>query len=140
MPRPPLHWRIGAAVAVVATAGTLALGRRRYRFRRLVRLACCGRALRPASERQARYAVWAARRAARLMPTRWACMEESTSAALLLALARRRAEWRHGVALDPVRLHAWIAGPDGRPIEEPESTSLYTATYTTDGPGPVPAR
>ncbi|WP_416970225.1 lasso peptide biosynthesis B2 protein [Streptomyces sp. 4F14] len=56
------------------------------------------------TSRQARYAVCAVRRASRLVPLRWACLEQSTAAAVLLAMAGRRAEWRHGVATDPVRL------------------------------------
>ncbi|MGH3905753.1 MAG: lasso peptide biosynthesis B2 protein [Pseudonocardiaceae bacterium] len=53
----------------------------------------------------------------------------------MLAAAGRRAEWRHGVATDPVRLHAWIADHTGAPVEEPADTALYTATCTPDGPG-----
>jgi Transglutaminase-like superfamily len=134
IPRAPFRWRVGAAAAVLVAVGALLFGRRRHRFRRLARLACSGRALRPATACQARYAVCAVRWAARLVPTRWACMEESTSAAVLLVLARRRAEWQHGIAVDPVRLHAWINGPDGNPVEEPADTALYTATHTPDGP------
>ncbi|MFE6689658.1 lasso peptide biosynthesis B2 protein [Streptomyces sp. NPDC057743] len=126
---------MGAVPAVLVTAAALTLGRRRRRFRRLVRLACLGRNLRPATSYQARYAVCAARWVTQLMPMRWACMEESTSAALLLALAGRRAEWRHGVAMDPVRLHAWIVDPYDNPVEEPDDTALYTSTHTPDGPG-----
>ncbi|QMU68442.1 lasso peptide biosynthesis B2 protein [Streptacidiphilus sp. P02-A3a] len=137
VPSSPLRWRVGAVAAVLVTAGALMLGRRRHRFRRLAWLACSGRKLRPATACQARYAVCAVRWAARLMPTRWACMEESTSAAVLLVLARRRAEWQHGVAVDPARLHAWINDSDGNPVEEPADTSLYTATYTPDGPASV---
>ncbi|MGX2994356.1 lasso peptide biosynthesis B2 protein [Streptomyces sp. JNUCC 64] len=80
------------------------------------------------------YAVRAVRWAAWVMPMRWACLEDSVAAALLLAVTRRRAEWRHGVATDPVRLHAWITGPDGEPVEESADIAFYTATYTPDGP------
>ncbi|MFF4602106.1 lasso peptide biosynthesis B2 protein [Streptomyces sp. NPDC001339] len=135
LPCTPWRWRVGAVPAVLVTTTAWTVGRRRHRFWRLVRLACFGRALRPATAYQARYAVCAVRWATRRMPMRWACMEESTSAALLLAFAGRRAEWRHGVAVDPVRLHAWIADPEGNPVEEPADTALYTATYTPDGPG-----
>ncbi|MGW8975108.1 lasso peptide biosynthesis B2 protein [Streptomyces platensis] len=133
--RIPMRWRIAAVPVVLATAAVWAAGRRRNRFSRLVRLACSGRDLPPATESQARYAVRAVRWAAQLLPMRWACLEDSTAAALLLVLVRRRAEWRHGVALDPVRLHAWIAGPEGEPVEEPADTALYTPTYTPNGPG-----
>jgi hypothetical protein len=135
VPAVPLRWRAGAVVAVGVTCAVRALGGRRRRFRRLVSLACAGRALPRAPAWQARYAVCAVRWAARPAPVRWACLEESVSASVLLALAGRRAEWRHGVALDPVRLHAWIAAPDGTPVEEPPDTDLCTATHTTDGPG-----
>lgn len=131
----PLWWRALAVPVVLATAAVWAAGRRRNRFSRLVRLACSGRDLPPATVVQARYAVRAVRWAAQLLPMRWACLEDSTAAALVLTVVRRRAEWRHGVALDPVRLHAWIAGPDGAPVEEPADTALYTPTYTPDGPG-----
>ncbi|WP_372412187.1 lasso peptide biosynthesis B2 protein [Streptomyces luteireticuli] len=135
----PLRWRVGAVPVVLVTAATWAVGTRRGRFSRLVRLACAGRDLPPATECQSRYAVCAVRWAARVLPMRWACLEDSTAAALLLAVARRRAEWRHGVATDPVRLHAWIANPEGKPVEEPADTALYTPTYTPDGPGPARA-
>lgn len=133
----PLRWRVGAVPSVLVTGAAWVVGRRSRRFARLLRLACSGRALPPATACQSRYAVCAVRSAARLAPMRWACMEESTAAALLLAFAGRRAEWRHGVATDPVRLHAWIADPEGAPVEEPADTALYTPTYTPDGPGPA---
>ncbi|MEU9745846.1 lasso peptide biosynthesis B2 protein [Streptomyces niveus] len=135
----PLRWRVGAVPVVLVTAAVWAACPRQGRFSRLVRLACAGRDLAPATGGQAHYAVCAVRWAARMMPMRWACMEESTAAALLLTVARRRAEWRHGVAVDPVRLHAWIADPRGAPVEEPADTALYTPTYTPDGPGPARA-
>ncbi|MEU4022812.1 lasso peptide biosynthesis B2 protein [Streptomyces microflavus] len=131
----PMWWRVLAVPVVLGTAAVWSAGRRRNRFSRLVRLACSGRELPPATASQARYAVRAVRWAAQLLPMRWACLEDSTAAALVLTVVRRRAEWRHGVALDPVRLHAWIAGPDGAPVEEPADTALYTPTYTPDGPG-----
>ncbi|MYU51765.1 lasso peptide biosynthesis B2 protein [Streptomyces sp. SID7805] len=135
----PLRWRVGAVPVVLVTAAARVIGPRRGRFSRLVRLACTGRNLPPARAGQSRYAVCAVRRASRVMPMRWACMEDSTAAALLLAVARRRAEWRHGIATDPVRLHAWVAGPEGEAVEEPADTVLYTPTYTPDGPGPARA-
>ncbi|MER6530069.1 lasso peptide biosynthesis B2 protein [Streptomyces sp. NPDC001508] len=131
----PIRWRVAAVPVVLATAATWTVGPRRNRFSRLVRLACAGRDLPPATTSQARYAVRAVRWAARLLPMRRACLEDSAAAALLLTVARHRAEWCHGVALDPVRLHAWIADPEGEPVEEPADTALYTPTYTPDGPG-----
>ncbi|MYT34393.1 MULTISPECIES: lasso peptide biosynthesis B2 protein [unclassified Streptomyces] len=133
----PLHWRLAAIPAVLLTAAVRACGPRRRRFRRLVQLARSGRHFVPATRIQAEYAVRAVRRASYAMPTAWACLEESVAATALLALAGRRAEWRHGLATDPVRLHAWLVDARGRPVEEPEDTLLYTATYTPDGPGPA---
>jgi hypothetical protein len=45
---------------------------------------------------------------------------------VLLAALGKRARWCHGIATDPVRLHAWLAGRNGDPVEEPSSTALYT--------------
>ncbi|MEU7638779.1 lasso peptide biosynthesis B2 protein [Streptomyces sp. NPDC039016] len=133
----PQRWRLAAIPAVLLTAAIRTCGPRRRRFRRLVQLACSGRLLTPATSAQAKYAVRAVRRASYAMPTGWACLEESTAAAVLLALAGRRAEWRHGLATDPVRLHAWLVDAQGKPVEEPQDTLLYTPTYTPDGPGPA---
>lgn len=44
---------------------------------------------------------------------------------LALALAGYRASWCHGVAADPLRLHAWIEA-DSKPVGEPASTELFT--------------
>ncbi|AQY20481.1 hypothetical protein T261_06068 [Streptomyces lydicus] len=131
----PLRWRLAAIPAVLLTAAVRTCGLRRWRFRRLVRLACSGRHLTPATLTQAKYAIRAVRWASHTMPIRWACLEESIAATTLLAFAGRRGEWRHGLAPDPIRLHAWIVDLRGRPVEEPEDTSLYTPTYTPDGPG-----
>ncbi|MGI5532538.1 lasso peptide biosynthesis B2 protein [Streptomyces syringium] len=135
-PPASLSWRLAAIPAVLATTAALLCHPRRRTFYRLVRLATVGRGLPPATTPQVRSAVRAVRWAAWPLPVRWACLEQSTAAALLLAFAGRRAEWRHGIALDPIRMHCWIAGPDGRPVDEPEDTSLYTVTRTPDGPGP----
>jgi hypothetical protein len=50
---------------------------------------------------------------------------QSISAAVPLALSGCRVGWRHGIASDPVRMHAWIE-VDGQPVGEPPSTSRYT--------------
>jgi asparagine synthase (glutamine-hydrolysing) len=52
--------------------------------------------------------------------TRWhlgrvACLEESLTSAVALALRRRRVAWCVGAAFDPARPHAWIE-VDGSPI------------------------
>ncbi|MBV9163468.1 MAG: lasso peptide biosynthesis B2 protein [Pseudonocardiales bacterium] len=62
---------------------------------------------------------------ARCIPANVACFEESTSAAVALALSGRHAGWRHGIVSDPVRMHAWIE-VDGQPVGEPPSTRRYT--------------
>jgi Transglutaminase-like superfamily len=134
VPVAPLLWRLGAVPALVVTAAVSAVGSRRGKFWRMVRLSCCGRRLRPASRLQAEAAVRAIRWASSMVPARWACLEQSAAAAVLLAVAGRRAEWQHGAAPDPWRLHAWIADYAGVPVEEPADTALYTPTYTPDGP------
>ncbi|MEU1674813.1 lasso peptide biosynthesis B2 protein [Streptomyces roseifaciens] len=133
----PWPWRLAALPALAVTAAIRTAGPRHARFSRMVRLACAGRSFPPATNAQAAHAVRAVRWASRVIPSRWACLEQSTAAAVLLAATGRRAEWRHGVGTDPVRLHAWIADRNGAPVEEPEDTALYTVTYTPDGPGPA---
>ncbi|MFF2846901.1 lasso peptide biosynthesis B2 protein [Streptomyces sp. NPDC058001] len=137
LPRPhpvPLRWLLGAVPAIVVTLAVKAVGTRRRRFARVVRLAGIGRSLPPASDTQTLLAVRAVRLVSAVVPARWACLEQSTAAAVLLALAGRRGEWRHGVATDPVRLHAWMAGRAGHPVAEPADTAHYTPTCTPDGP------
>lgn len=70
-------------------------------------------------------ALHVVRHAARFFPARVACLEESVSAMLTLSLAGYRASWCHGVAADPLRLHAWIEA-DGKRVGEPASTELFT--------------
>ncbi|WP_405645624.1 lasso peptide biosynthesis B2 protein [Streptomyces uncialis] len=74
----------------------------------------------------ARQAVRSVRWAAQALPARIACLEESTAASLLLMLGGRGGAWRHGLATDPIRLHAWICDLHGRPIDEPVHTDHYT--------------
>jgi hypothetical protein len=64
------------------------------------------------------------RNVASVLPFRVACLEETAAAMLVLALTGRRAGWCHGVAADPIRLHAWIT-LDGQPVAEPASTARY---------------
>ncbi|GAB4083447.1 hypothetical protein GCM10028784_00770 [Myceligenerans cantabricum] len=52
------------------------------------------------------------------------------AAMLVLTARRRRATWCHGVAPDPVQFHAWIEVDDA-PVDEPLSTSRFTALLTT---------
>jgi hypothetical protein len=51
-------------------------------------------------------------------------LEESTAAVLTLAAAGYRVRWRHGIATDPVRMHAWIEA-EKKPIDEPPDTIHY---------------
>ncbi|MFI1885015.1 lasso peptide biosynthesis B2 protein [Streptomyces jumonjinensis] len=123
---PPWPFRLAAMTLLVTTLVVRQFGRRRTRFGRLVRLAETGKNLPPASSEYATLVVRSVRWAARALPARIACLEESTAAALLLAAGGRGRAWRHGIATDPIRLHAWICDMHGRPIEEPVQTGHYT--------------
>lgn len=128
IPVPPRWWYLPATVAIFATLILRGSGRRRRRFARLVSAATGVHGRRPADERTARHAVHAVRRVALLVPARWACLEESTAAVLTLAVAGYRVHWRHGIATDPVRMHAWIEA-DKNPIDEPPDIIHYTPTW-----------
>ncbi len=134
---PPWSWRIAATVLLTGTLTARWLGPRRTRFGRLVRLAEAGSALPPPTRAHASLAVRSVRWAARLFPARVACLEESTAAALLLAAGGRGGAWRHGVATDPIRMHAWICDVHGQPIEEPAQTGDYSPI---NGPEPTSKR
>ncbi|MGW7576850.1 lasso peptide biosynthesis B2 protein [Streptomyces sp. NPDC054765] len=84
----------------------------------------------PATHDQAEAAVLAVRRVGWYSPARTACLEESAAAVLLLASRRLSATWCHGVAPDPIRLHAWVQTDDGVPAAEPPSTLAYTPALT----------
>ena len=66
------------------------------------------RTTRAASPAQATAAVHAVRRAGWYCPGRTACLEESIATVLLLATRRLGVTWCHGIASDPIRLHAWV--------------------------------
>ncbi|WP_040698603.1 lasso peptide biosynthesis B2 protein [Nocardiopsis kunsanensis] len=136
--RSSLFWRLLClpTFAVVTTA--LFLGTRRGRLGRLTALACSGRRLPPAPIPRVRAALDSVRSVSACLPGRWACLEQSVAVAFMLALTGRRAEWRHGLATDPIRLHAWIADCDGNPVGEGPDIGAYTPIHSTDGPGPVP--
>lgn len=85
---------------------------------------------RPATHDQTQAAVLAVRRVGWFSPVRTACLEESAAAVLLLATRRLSATWCHGVAPDPVRLHAWVQTDNGVPAAEPSSTVAYTVALT----------
>ncbi|MER7045222.1 lasso peptide biosynthesis B2 protein [Streptomyces jumonjinensis] len=130
LPRPPWRWALAATVLLLCTLGVRQLGSRRTRFGRLVRLAEAGRNLSPPPREQAALAVRSVRWVARFLPARVACLEESTAASLLLACRGRGGAWRHGIATDPIRLHAWICDIHARPVEEPDQTDDYTPLNT----------
>ncbi|MBN9739479.1 MULTISPECIES: lasso peptide biosynthesis B2 protein [unclassified Pseudonocardia] len=54
----------------------------------------------------------------RVSAFRTACLEETVAAMLALAVNGRRAGWCHGIAADPIRLHAWLR-LDGCPSASP---------------------
>jgi hypothetical protein len=54
-----------------------------------------------------------------------ACLEQSAAVMLILKVWGYGAQWKHGVATDPVRLHAWIE-VNGSPIEESADIIEYT--------------
>ncbi|MEU3601027.1 lasso peptide biosynthesis B2 protein [Streptomyces sp. NPDC006798] len=130
LPRPPWRWALAAAVLLLCTLAVRQFGSRGTRFGRLVRLAEAGRNLPPPPRDQAALAVRSVRWAARVLPARVACLEESTTASLLLACRGRGGVWRHGIATDPIRLHAWICDIHARPVEEPDQTDDYTPLNT----------
>ncbi|MBH5337768.1 lasso peptide biosynthesis B2 protein [Streptomyces pactum] len=123
---PPWPWRLAATALLLTTLAARHLGRERTRFGRLVRLAEAGRSLPPPTREHASLAVRSVRWVARAFPARVACLEESTTAALLLAVGGRGGAWRHGIATDPIRMHAWICDSHDQPVEEPVQTGDYS--------------
>ncbi|MFF4080797.1 lasso peptide biosynthesis B2 protein [Streptomyces sp. NPDC001777] len=89
---------------------------------------------RPATPTQAVRAIEAVRRAGWRFPGRTACLEESIAVVFLLAARRLAVTWCHGVAADPVRLHAWVQTWDRTAVAEPESTRAYTPVLTIGDP------
>ncbi|MGB8962323.1 MAG: lasso peptide biosynthesis B2 protein [Pseudonocardiaceae bacterium] len=102
-------------------------GRRSHSFARIIALltAVARRPRRRAEHAAVEHAVDCVRNVASVLPFRVACLEETAAAMLVLAFSGLRAGWCHGVAADPIRLHAWIA-LDGQPVAEPASTARYT--------------
>ncbi|MFG2566557.1 lasso peptide biosynthesis B2 protein [Streptomyces sp. NPDC048567] len=121
-------WSSTAAAALSGVVAVKAAGRKESAMRRITDAirAATSTTTHPATPEQAERAVLAVRRAAWYSPARTACLEESAAAVLLLALRRRSVVWCHGVAPDPVRLHAWVQTGDGALAAEPASTLLYT--------------
>ncbi|MYZ35330.1 lasso peptide biosynthesis B2 protein [Streptomyces sp. SID4917] len=82
---------------------------------------------------QVNAAVLAVRHVGWYSPGRTACLEESAATVLLLASRRLAVTWCHGVAPDPVRLHAWVQTVDGIPVGEPRSTLACTPVLAIGG-------
>ncbi|MFE3553763.1 lasso peptide biosynthesis B2 protein [Streptomyces sp. NPDC059193] len=125
-------WCPAAAAALAAVLIIKAAGNRGTAMKRLIGTIrnAASATTRPATREQATASVHAVRRAAWYSPARTGCLEESAAVALLLAMRRRSVIWCHGVAPDPVRLHAWIMTHDGTAAAEPPSTSAYTPVLT----------
>ncbi|MEU6488441.1 lasso peptide biosynthesis B2 protein [Streptomyces sp. NPDC046887] len=121
-------WSSTAAAALAGVLAVKAAGKRESAMRRITDAlrTATSTTTHPATPEQAERAVLTVRRVAWFSPARTACLEESAAAVLLLALRRRSVVWCHGVAPDPVRLHAWVQTGDGIPAAEPPSTLLYT--------------
>jgi Transglutaminase-like superfamily len=127
-PSPSDHISLAAAMALAVTLVVRHFG---AAHRALRRLTCLVRwattiARREASIAEAERSILTVRRTAKLWPARIACLEESIAATLALALTGRRATWCHGVATDPIALHAWIE-VGGFPVAELPSTERFTA-------------
>ncbi|MFE3073489.1 lasso peptide biosynthesis B2 protein [Streptomyces sp. NPDC059247] len=126
--RPGGAWPLSAALALAGIFAVERAGSRATAMHRVTAVirAAASTCRRPATPGQARAAVLAVRRAAWLSPGRTACLEESAAAVLLLAARGLSVTWCHGIAPDPVRLHAWVQTGDGTPVAEPGSTRAHT--------------
>ncbi|WP_327075463.1 lasso peptide biosynthesis B2 protein [Kitasatospora purpeofusca] len=127
LPASPLHL-LGATSALIAVSSVKATGSKRAATGRIVRALqlAMSTALRPATPEEAHLTVTAIRAAGWYSPGRAACLEESAAAVLSLAARRLSVRWCHGVAADPVRMHAWVQTEDGTAVGEPVSTLAYT--------------
>lgn len=131
--RPPRVALTGTLSAATALTTAFAITRRGHdsMWRTVALLtASVARTVRPATFEQATGAVQAVRRAGWYFPGRTACLEESVAAVLLLGARRLGVRWCHGIASDPIRLHAWVQTEDGADVAEPSSTCAYTPVLT----------
>ncbi|MFJ6212651.1 lasso peptide biosynthesis B2 protein [Streptomyces sp. NPDC092296] len=128
--REPAARRALAFMAVALALVVAHTGPRRRRFARMVALARLARQLgrRPVDEGTALSMVRAVDAVGRLVPLRVACLERTTAAVTALAACGWRAHWCHGVAPDPVRLHAWMETDTGARVGEPPDVREYTRT------------
>jgi hypothetical protein len=124
-----------ATTALTCVLARRGLGRRDRSFARVTRL-IAATTVWPhcdADERTVADVLHCVRTVASVLPFRIACLEETAAAMLVLALWGRRAGWCHGVAADPIRLHAWIE-VQGQPVAEPASTSRFTPLLRIPAP------
>ncbi|WP_322768893.1 lasso peptide biosynthesis B2 protein [Frankia sp. Cr1] len=128
----PLRSMLQAVLALAFILAVLRFGRGQGRLNRVMRLLgwASRRAAEPAEAEEAVQAIHAVRRAALLPVGRVACLEESAAVTLMLAAVGRRVRWCHGVAADPVRLHAWVVTCDGETVVEPVGTARFTVLRT----------
>lgn len=128
----PRHILIVGAAALALVLLVQHGGRQSQRLLRLMRLVewFSRRARRAATPGHAGDAIHAVRRAGLFTPGRVACLEESVAAVVTLAVFGRGVSWCHGVAADPIRLHAWVETENGHEVAEPESTQRCTALRT----------
>ncbi|MGH3829279.1 MAG: lasso peptide biosynthesis B2 protein [Pseudonocardiaceae bacterium] len=133
-PSPGVQVSLVATLALASTLAVRHLGSIHRALQRLTWLARWATAMarREATMAEAEKSILAVRRAAKLWPARVACLEESIAATLTLALTGRFATWCHGVATDPIALHAWIE-VSGSPVAEPLSTERFTAILRIHG-------
>lgn len=126
----PATFAAAAALALVfAVKHAGSAGKAMLRIIRLIAVAASTSRC-AATPAEALAAVHAVRAAAWWSPGRTACLEESAAVIVLLAARRLQVTWCHGVAADPVRLHAWVQTTDERPVAEPPSTRAYTPVLT----------
>ncbi|GAB2500715.1 hypothetical protein GCM10026982_29270 [Nocardiopsis aegyptia] len=121
----PLRWYLIGSTALAVVLMSRHSGPTRTRLARIRSLALGPRRQYRTDVAEAGNAVRAVRGVGRVLPLRVACLEEATASALALRWTGYRALWRHGVATDPVRLHAWIE-VDGHPVGESDDITDYT--------------
>lgn len=132
----PLRVRLGATASLAAVTALQRTGAPGLVMQRVTTAlkAAAAADFPAATDAQVRTAVLAVRNVGWWSPGRTACLEESAAAALLLASQRLSSTWCHGIAPDPVRLHAWVQTADGEPVAEPPTTLAYTPVLTIGAP------
>lgn len=133
-PFPPTSasWTSLAAGSLMLTLAQQHVGPRHRRMARTVQFANAITIKRrsPASAEDVLQAVHAVRRVGRFSPIRCACLEESVAAVALLAGMGKSARWCHGLAAEPITLHAWVETLTGKAPAEPNARR-YARLYTT---------